>query len=68
MKNSARNTLKGTITNIQSDSATANINIDIGNGNTLSSVITRNAVDDLKLTEGDSIEAIIKSTSVMIRK
>jgi len=68
MKNSARNTLKGTITKIQSDSATANINIDIGNGNTLSSVITRNAVDDLKLTEGDSIEAIIKSTSVMIRK
>ncbi len=68
MKNSARNTLKGTITGIQSDSATANINIDIGNGNTLSSVITRNAVDDLKLSEGDSVEAVIKSTSIMIRK
>ncbi len=68
MKTSARNKLKGTITSIRSDNATAHINIDIGNGNSLSSVITNDAVNDLSLKEGDSIEAVIKSTSVMINK
>ncbi len=68
MKNSARNKLKGTITSINNDSATAHINIDLGNNNSLSSVITRDAVNDLDLNEGDNVEAVIKSTSVMLRK
>ena len=35
---------------------------------TVTAVITKEAVDDLELTTGDTVEAVIKSTEVMISK
>lgn len=39
-----------------------------GSGDTITSVITLDAVDDLNLKVGDQVSAIIKSTEVMIAK
>jgi molybdopterin-binding protein len=35
---------------------------------TITSVITKEAVEDLDLKVGDEVEVVIKSTEVMIRK
>jgi len=68
MKISARNQIKGTITEIKPGVVTAKLTIDIGGGNHLSSVITMDSVEELNLKPGDKVVAIIKSTEVMIGK
>ena len=68
MEISARNKIKGTITEITLGSVMAKVKIDIGNGNVISSVITIESVADLKLKAGDEVYAIVKSTEIMIGK
>lgn len=68
MKISARNQIKGVITEIKSGVVTARVILDIGGGNRLSSVITMESVQDMNLKPGDEVYAIIKSTEVMIGK
>jgi molybdopterin-binding protein len=65
MKISARNVLKGKITKVVKGATTSHILIDV-NGATVTSSITNEAVDDLKLKEGMSAYAIIKSSDVMV--
>ncbi len=68
MKISARNQIKGVITEIKPGVVTARVILDIGGGNRLSSVITMESVQELNLKPGDEVYAIIKSTEVMIGK
>ena len=68
MKLSARNQFKGTITNIVIGSVMAKVQVDIGNGNILNSMITIDSVKELDLKAGDTVYAVIKSTEVMIGK
>jgi molybdopterin-binding protein len=68
MKISARNQIKGVVTEIKPGVVTARVLLDIGGGNRLSSVITMESVEELNLKPGDTVFAIIKSTEVMIGK
>ena len=68
MKLSARNVLAGTIVDVVRGATTAHVKIDIGGGNTVTSAITVEAVDDLALKKGDKVSAIIKSSDVMVGK
>jgi molybdopterin-binding protein len=65
MKLSARNQLAGTVTEINRGAAIANVILDVG-GQRLVASITVEAVDELGLTEGSSVSAIIKASDVMI--
>ena len=65
MKISARNVLKGKIIKVIKGATTSHILIDV-NGETVTSSITNEAVEDLKLKEGMPAYAIIKSSDVMI--
>jgi len=65
MKISARNALPGKITAIKLGSTTAHVSIDV-NGVTVTSSITNESVEELKLKVGDSVHAVIKSSDVMI--
>jgi molybdopterin-binding protein len=65
MKISARNVVKGKITKVVKGATTSHIFIDV-NGATVTSSITNEAVDDLKLKEGMSAYAIIKASDVMV--
>ena len=56
MKLSARNQLKGTITDIQKGAVNGIVKIDIGGGNIVSSTISMTAIE----------YAVIKATSVMV--
>lgn len=66
MKLSARNQLKGTITEINEGAVNAIVKIDIGGGNVISSTISMASVKELGLTVGKQAYAVIKATSVMV--
>ncbi|TLD96736.1 molybdenum-pterin-binding protein [Helicobacter jaachi] len=66
MKISARNQLKGKIVSIEKGSVNAIVKIDIGGGNIISSTISLESINELKLEVGKSAYAIIKATSVMV--
>ncbi|MBP9021607.1 MAG: TOBE domain-containing protein [Spirochaetes bacterium] len=68
MKISARNQIKGKITAIDLGTVMAKVKIEIGGGNSLTSLISKESVDELSLNLGDEITAIIKSTEVIIGK
>lgn len=65
MKLSARNILKGTITDVRKGQTTAHVRIDIG-GATVTASITNEAVDELRLAKGQQAYAVIKASDVMV--
>jgi molybdopterin-binding protein len=67
VKLSARNKLPGVVERIDVDGLTAKVTIRVGD-NCIVSVITREAVEDMELRVGDSVSAVIKSSSVMLAK
>jgi molybdopterin-binding protein len=68
MKISARNQIKGKITSLEKGQTTGHVHIDIGNGVTIHSSITNEAIDDLGLKVGDDALAVIKASDVMVAK
>lgn len=67
MKTSARNMIEGTIMKLETDKIMAMVKVKI-EPTTLTSIITKESVDDLGLKVGDKIKVMVKSTSVMIVK
>lgn len=65
---SARNQLLGKIENINIDEINSEIIIDIGNEDKIATVITTDSVKNLNLQIGTKINAIIKSSDIMIGK
>ena len=65
MKLSARNILKGRIIDVTKGATTAHVKIDVG-GQTVTSAITNEAVEELKLAKGQMAYAVIKASDVMI--
>ena len=67
-KLSARNQIKGRITEVIKGQTTGHVHIDIGNGVTVHASITNEAIDDLALKAGDEAWAVIKASDVMVAK
>lgn len=65
VKLSARNILKGTITEMKTGQTTTHVLLDIG-GAIVTSSITNEAADELKLTKGQSAYAVIRASDVMV--
>ncbi|MBV8193827.1 MAG: molybdopterin-binding protein [Alphaproteobacteria bacterium] len=65
MKLSARNVLKGTIDQVQKGQTTAHVRINVG-GTVVTASITNEAVDELKLKQGQTAYAVIKASDVMV--
>lgn len=64
---SGRNQLRGYVDEIRVDGLLAQVRLRIGD-QVLTAIITRDAVDELKLRRGDDALAIVKSTEVMIAR
>jgi len=62
---SGRNQLRGIVDEVRSDGLLSQVRLRIGD-QVLTAVITRDAVNELKLKKGDEAVAITKSTEVMI--
>ncbi len=68
MKLSVRNVFSGKITSVTEGMAVATIKVDIGGGNSVTSVVTMDAVKDLDLKAGDEINVLVKATNVILAK
>jgi molybdopterin-binding protein len=64
---SGRNQLRGYVDEVRVEGLLAQVRLRIGD-QSLTAVITRDAVDELKLRRGDEALAIVKSTEVMIAR
>lgn len=66
MKISARNLLKGVITDVKTGPVNSQIKVDIGGGNIITSMITTDAAADLGVAVGKEIHVVIKASEVML--
>jgi molybdopterin-binding protein len=65
MKLSARNQLRGTVSGITRGQAIANVELDVSGQRVVSS-ITVEAVDELALSEGSEVIAVVKASDVIL--
>jgi len=65
VKLSARNQLAGTVSEIRRGEAIANVVLDVA-GQRLVASITVEAVEELGLTEGSAVTAVVKASDVII--
>jgi molybdopterin-binding protein len=66
MRISARNQLMGSVTKVTKGATTSHVLVDIGNGQTLTSSITNESVDDLGIKAGGKVTVVVKASDVMI--
>ena len=64
---SGRNQLRGIVEEVRTEGLMAQIRLRIGD-QSLTAIITRDAVDALRLKRGDEALAVIKSTEVMVAR
>ena len=67
MKTSARNLITGKIIRVETDKIMAKVVVEIQPA-AITSIITKESVEDLDLKVGDTVKVMVKSTSVMIVK
>ncbi|MDY1591716.1 MAG: TOBE domain-containing protein [Methanofastidiosum sp.] len=66
MKISARNSMEGVIKEIKKGEVAATVKVEVTKPSTITSMITRDAIESLGLKEGQKVKVVIKSTEVMI--
>ncbi|QLQ11773.1 MAG: TOBE domain-containing protein [Nocardioidaceae bacterium] len=64
MKLSTRNQLAGKVVSVTTGEAMAVVKVALPGGEVLTSSITREAAEDLELTQGKDVVVLIKSTEV----
>ncbi len=68
VKISARNRIEGEIVSVKKGDVAATVKIRVTVPCVITSFITREAVEDLKIRKGDKVAAVIKATEVMVSK
>ncbi|MEU9589146.1 molybdopterin-binding protein [Streptomyces sp. NPDC048219] len=66
MSLSIRNQLPGTVTGVTPGEAMATVGVRLTGGQDLTAAITREAADDLGLSAGTAVRALVKSTEVAL--
>jgi molybdopterin-binding protein len=64
---SARNRFRATVTDVQVEGLMAQVELVVADPVRLVAIVTRDAVDELRLKKGMAATAIVKSTNVMIQ-
>lgn len=65
---SARNQINGTILHVEQNNTNSQITLDIGEGQSITSIITTGAVKKLGLEKGQKVVAFIKSNDIILGK
>jgi len=65
---SARNRIVGVVKTIEKGEVASTVKIEVARPSTITAMITKEAVEELGLKEGDEVEAVIKATEVMVSK
>ena len=66
MRISARNQLKGTVKKVEHGAVNSEITIELADGIEVVSIITRQSAEQLQITGGAAVYAVIKASDVMI--
>jgi molybdopterin-binding protein len=66
MRLSARNQIKGTVTKVTKGATTSHVLVDIGRGQTVTSSIANESIDELGIKARDKVTGIVKASDVMI--
>jgi molybdopterin-binding protein len=66
MKLSARNVLKGTVSRIVPGAVNSEVFLTLPDGTEIVSIISKDAVEELKLVQGSAAYAVIKASNVII--
>ena len=68
LKISARNRLEGTVLEVDKGVVTAKVKIKIDKPVVVTAIISKEAVEELEIKAGDTVEAVIKATEIMVAK
>jgi molybdate transport system regulatory protein len=68
LKISARNRFKGKVAAVEKDGVMAKVKVEVTTPVTVTAIISKEAVEDLRIKVGDEVEAVIKATEVMIAR
>lgn len=63
---SARNQLRGVVVGLRGDAVLSEVVVRLGDGQEITSIITRRSADQLGLRRGQDVVAVIKATEVML--
>lgn len=66
MKISARNVLKGKVKSIVEGAVNAELEIEIGGGNVITSIISLSSLKNLEIKVGKEVYGIVKASNVMV--
>ena len=66
MKLSARNQFKGSVVEVKPGAVNAQVRVDIGGGNVVTSIVTLDAMEELGLKVGATAYVVIKASEVML--
>ena len=66
MKLSARNQFKGSVVDVKPGAVNAQVKVDIGGGNVVTSIVTLDAMEELGLKVGATAYVVIKASEVML--
>ncbi len=65
---SARNRIEGVVKAVEKGEVASTVKIEVTKPVTITTMITKEAVEELGLKEGDKVEAVIKATEVLVSK
>jgi molybdate transport system regulatory protein len=66
MQLSTRNQIAGTVSEVTREDIVASVKVTLGSGETITAVITSEAVDQLGLAPGRDVKVLVKATEVML--
>lgn len=66
MKYGARNNLVGKVTHIKKGAVMCQVEVKLGKGMTITSVMTLDSLKDMNLKKGSRVHAIVKAVNVML--
>jgi molybdopterin-binding protein len=66
MRISARNQLKGTVKTVEHGAVNSEVTIELSDGVEIVSIITKQSAEQLQITAGKVVYAVIKASDVMI--
>ena len=68
MKYGARNQLVGKVKEIKRGTVMSQIRLDIPAGSQVSSVMTKDSLEELGIKEGDTVKVVVKAVNVLLVK
>tara|TARA_B100000959_G_scaffold136806_1_gene143923 strand:- start:56 stop:265 length:210 start_codon:yes stop_codon:yes gene_type:complete len=68
MQYGAKNQLAGTVKEIKRGTVMSQVNLEVKANASMSSVLTLEALEELKISEGDQVKVIVKAVNVLLVK